>query len=319
VSGGDSVTITGTGFDPNTAAEVTFGGVPATNVLVENATTIRLTTPAHALGRVDVVVTQYGVPSTFTNAFTYVGPLSISSVSPDDGPTMGGTVLTITGVSFIPIEGTAATTWRDAIVMVGGARCNIVSAADFTDTRITCKTSTWDAETVNVTVSIGDNPRPEQAATLSNAFTYEDGYITLEWDDADDSFEIDGAVSADNTILSDFTSIGAATNSTRGHQLAISMAGSDRRLACTNNTGADFYLNPLSAGTALVPGQWGYSLNNTNWRAVPTSGSGAIVSETSTASELVVPIKVYFGAMFDKVTPACQYRGTVSWIASIKS
>jgi hypothetical protein len=40
------VTITGTGFLGATA--VTFGGFPATNVIVDNATTITVTSPAYS-------------------------------------------------------------------------------------------------------------------------------------------------------------------------------------------------------------------------------------------------------------------------------
>lgn len=70
VSGGTSVTITGTSFQ--TGATVTFGGTAATNVAVVNPTTITATTPAHLAGAVDVVVTNIdGQSGTLAGGFTY--------------------------------------------------------------------------------------------------------------------------------------------------------------------------------------------------------------------------------------------------------
>lgn len=68
-AGFDSVTITGTGLFATIS--VTFDGVPATNIVVVDDSTITLTTPAHALGTVDVVVTTNGGSTTASNAFTY--------------------------------------------------------------------------------------------------------------------------------------------------------------------------------------------------------------------------------------------------------
>jgi acid phosphatase len=72
-AGGTSVTISGTNFA--TGATVTFGGSSATGVIVNNSTTITATTPAHAAGAVDVVVTNSnGQSGSQTSAFTYTAP-----------------------------------------------------------------------------------------------------------------------------------------------------------------------------------------------------------------------------------------------------
>ena len=99
ISGGTVVTISGTGFLSNPT--VKFGGVAATNVSA-TATSITATAPAHAAGKVDVVVTNSdGQSATLTQAFTYAlpGP-TISSVAPNTGPNTGGTSVTITGTNF---------------------------------------------------------------------------------------------------------------------------------------------------------------------------------------------------------------------------
>jgi hypothetical protein len=70
VAGGTAVTITGTNFTGATA--VTFGGTAATGVTVISATSITATTPAHAAGAVDVVVTAPGGMGTGTGAYSYL-------------------------------------------------------------------------------------------------------------------------------------------------------------------------------------------------------------------------------------------------------
>jgi len=70
VSGGSAVTIVGTCFRPGATAS--FGGIAASGVTVVSATAIAATTPAHAAGPVDVVVTNPGLPpATRVNGFTY--------------------------------------------------------------------------------------------------------------------------------------------------------------------------------------------------------------------------------------------------------
>jgi len=92
-SGGTEVTITGANLQ-NTS-NVTFGGTAAGLVQV-SATQVRVTTPAHAAGAVDVVLTTSGGQATATNGFTYVAGPTITTISPDTGPTSGGTEVTIT-------------------------------------------------------------------------------------------------------------------------------------------------------------------------------------------------------------------------------
>ena len=69
-SGGTPITITGTGF--LAGATVSLGGTAATNVVVSSGTTITATTPAHAAGAVNVVVTNTDAQAgTLANGYTY--------------------------------------------------------------------------------------------------------------------------------------------------------------------------------------------------------------------------------------------------------
>ncbi|MBD3258993.1 hypothetical protein GF377_11215, partial [candidate division GN15 bacterium] len=73
-NGGTAVDITGTGFDP-AGATVTFGGTPATDIVVVSPFLITATTPAGTIGTsVDVVVNNSAsglASNTLTGGFTY--------------------------------------------------------------------------------------------------------------------------------------------------------------------------------------------------------------------------------------------------------
>ncbi len=72
-TGGTNLTINGTNFAGD--ATVTIGGVPATNVVFEGATSLRAVVgSASVAGAVDVVVTSGGQSATLAKAFTFVAP-----------------------------------------------------------------------------------------------------------------------------------------------------------------------------------------------------------------------------------------------------
>ncbi|MFV3406247.1 autotransporter domain-containing protein [Pseudomonas sp. NY15463] len=153
-AGGTSVTLTGTNLTGATA--VTIGGTAATNVTVVNATTITATTPAHAAGVVNVVVTTPGGSATLTNGFTYVTPTpTLTGISPNSGTTAGGTSVTLTGTNL-----TGATA-----VTIGGTAATNVTVVNATT--ITATTPVHAAGVVNVVVTT-----PGGSATLTNSFTY---------------------------------------------------------------------------------------------------------------------------------------------------
>jgi hypothetical protein len=85
-NGGTAVTITGANFVAGTT--VTFGGTAASNVTVVSASSITATTPLHAAGTVNVVVSDSNGSGTLTNGFTYttsavsIGFAQVASATP---------------------------------------------------------------------------------------------------------------------------------------------------------------------------------------------------------------------------------------------
>jgi photosystem II stability/assembly factor-like uncharacterized protein len=75
-SGGTAVTISGTGFVPTAGIQVLFGGVAAAiNLGSSTATSLSVTTPAHAAGTVDVQVTNPdGQAAVLAASFTFIAP-----------------------------------------------------------------------------------------------------------------------------------------------------------------------------------------------------------------------------------------------------
>ena len=105
LAGGAGVTITGTGFTPDSTVD--FPGVPvaATVVGVGGAgTQIVVTSPACAGAGAtgDVTVTTAGGTSATSSAdqYTYDPVPTVTAVTPDNGPRGGGAGVTITGTGF---------------------------------------------------------------------------------------------------------------------------------------------------------------------------------------------------------------------------
>ena len=156
--GGTQLTLTGTNFI--SGATVRVGGTAATQVTVVSSTSITCTAPAGTPGVADVSVTTSGGTATLQDAFTYNAGPAVTSVAPGNGPSSGGTALTLTGTGF------TANAAGTNTVTVGGAACTGVNAAS--DTQITCTSPAGTAgATVNVTVS-----NINGSATLTGGFTY---------------------------------------------------------------------------------------------------------------------------------------------------
>jgi len=78
--GGTTVTVTGTNFAAG--ATVTIGGAPATNVVVQGATSLTAQTPQHAAGAADVSVAVGTRGGTMPSAYTFVAPAASTNAPP---------------------------------------------------------------------------------------------------------------------------------------------------------------------------------------------------------------------------------------------
>jgi len=155
--GGTAVTITGTGFASGGSLGVTFGGVAATAVTVVNANTITCSTPPHASGVVDVVITNGdGQPTTVTNGFTYDTSPVVSALRPNSG--------SVAGAGGVIIEGTNLNSVTS--VTFGATGGTILSS---TATQLVVAAPAHAAGTVNVAVT-----NAVGTFTLTNGYTYVD-------------------------------------------------------------------------------------------------------------------------------------------------
>ncbi|MGH7861061.1 MAG: choice-of-anchor Q domain-containing protein [Candidatus Dormibacteraceae bacterium] len=113
LTGGYSVTITGANFVPG--ATVTFGGDPASDTVVANATTITASVPAAtSAGAVNVTVSDpsgssgfgdsSGQPGTLPNGFAYLAPPPTFTPTPTRTPTVTATPSPIPPTSTPPVE-----------------------------------------------------------------------------------------------------------------------------------------------------------------------------------------------------------------------
>jgi hypothetical protein len=163
-NGGTTVTITGTGFEAGALVE--FGTVRATAITV-TATSITAVTPPQAAGTVQVKVTNPDLLLTTFGSFTYTTAAvpAVSSVSPQAGPSTGGTTFVITGTNF----GVGARVFLDTTLIAAGsntpagAEATVVSASA---TSLTVVSPPRPAGTYGVAVF---NPDGQNSATSTNS------------------------------------------------------------------------------------------------------------------------------------------------------
>ncbi|MGO9880317.1 MAG: IPT/TIG domain-containing protein [Acidimicrobiales bacterium] len=156
--GGTAVTITGTNLTGATA--IAFGPNEATGYTINSSTSIIAAAPA-GTGTVDVQVTTLGGTSATSAAdqYNYVAaPPTVTGVTPNSGPTTGGTVVTITGTNFLD---------ADAITF---GPSNVASTFSvINDTTIVATAPSGQLGTFDVQVS---NPAGASPSTSADEFTY---------------------------------------------------------------------------------------------------------------------------------------------------
>jgi len=154
--GGTSVSINGSGFASGGSFGVTFGGTAAT-CSVTSASLITCTTPAHATGTVDVIVTNAdGQPTTSTNAFTFESSPFVSTFRNSSGGSAGGGAVIFEGNNL----GSVTT------VTFGGTSGTIIYSSS---TSLTVAAPAHVAGTVDIVLTNGSG-----STTLTSAFTYID-------------------------------------------------------------------------------------------------------------------------------------------------
>lgn len=164
IAGGQTVTISGTGFD--TSAVVTICGV-ACNVKNVTSSEYSCKTPAASAQTCDVTVSLNGLTKTLSNAYTYDVSLTpdISGVSPSRGGTGGGTTITISGSGF-------GTTLNDVSVEIDGTSC---VATSVTDSEIQCVTGAHAGSVVaSIEVQIAGNGIAQESFPGDSEFEYID-------------------------------------------------------------------------------------------------------------------------------------------------
>jgi hypothetical protein len=162
-AGGNTVTITGTGFEFSRIHEVAglaFGSTPATSFTVNSATQITATVPQGAAGTVDITMTALGnvaVPTSAADQYTYLPVPAVTGVSPGAGPSTGGNTVRVTGTGF-----------TDASAVSFGT----VPATSFTvnsDSSITATAPAGAVGTDHVTVT---TPGGTSATSAGNQYVY---------------------------------------------------------------------------------------------------------------------------------------------------
>ncbi len=167
-AGGTPVAITGSGFAAD--ATVTFGGVPATDVVVVDGLNITATAPAGTAGPVDVVVAQAGARASLRGGFRYDAELSILGVRPSRGGFAGGTFVTITGSGF--------TRGPAVVVLFGEIPALPADTVVVSDSVLTTRTPFNAPGVVNVSVIGEDGPEDVDTEIdtdiATRAYTYFD-------------------------------------------------------------------------------------------------------------------------------------------------
>jgi formylglycine-generating enzyme required for sulfatase activity len=156
LEGGTEITIRGSDLGGVTSVRV--GGVPANGVTAIGPNEVVAITPPGDFGPKEVTLSTAGGTATMAAAFTYVSMLNaptVVSVSPNEGPTAGGTAITITGTNL-----TGATA-----VKIGTKSATGVVVVDATTITAVTPSNTAGAKSVSVTT-------PGGSSSLASGFTY---------------------------------------------------------------------------------------------------------------------------------------------------
>lgn len=169
-TGGTHVNIIGDRFLPS--CTVNFDGDPeAPGGTFTDPQHIMAVTPAHSAGFVDVEVENVsGLSDELVNAFEFIGPPTITSVSPPKGSRTGGSQVTINGNFYytsgytVTFDTTTVSATRLSLTQL---RCTVPAHAG--------GASGATLVPVNIKVTASDS----QTGTLVNGYSYYSGFVTI--------------------------------------------------------------------------------------------------------------------------------------------
>jgi hypothetical protein len=92
------VKVKGTGFTEEAKVKI---GAEAASVAFVSSTELTVKTAAGAAGKDEVVVVDEKGTSSSGPSFTYVAPPAVTSISPTEGSTAGGTAVKVKGTGFL--------------------------------------------------------------------------------------------------------------------------------------------------------------------------------------------------------------------------
>jgi hypothetical protein len=184
IQGGELITISGTNLSETTC--VRFGGVDATDLVVEDESTVVCRTPRWegALGWTEVLVLTAAGVATVPKGFIFVDPSLpqpvVQSLSPDNASIAGKTAITIVGQNL-----------RDTVVVMFGG-IDASDPVEASDSSVRCTVPPWpgNEESVDVTLTttagsivVGDGLTyyVPQISSLASAVE-QPGDLTLTWE-----------------------------------------------------------------------------------------------------------------------------------------
>lgn len=146
IAGGTSVTISGDDFQ-SAGATITFGGDAASNDAQTN-TELTVTTPAHAAGAVDVIVTNdWGGSTTAAGAFTYTSPTP-PPTGDDIEDTLGVTARWVIGFDWSQNPQRKIDLSR-VMLDLSTSRITVLDIDDYLAQEVRCRVTGMDAGEVN--------------------------------------------------------------------------------------------------------------------------------------------------------------------------
>jgi len=172
VNGGVSVTITGTNFTATSDTTVTIGGVALQSMKVQNATTITGVAPPHAIGAVDVTVTNSVGTATLAGAFHYVASGGVLPPIANAGPDVS-TPIAHENHAHVIIDGRASSDPDGVIVSYSWTEGGVVLSTNAVDSlqfelgthlvtlTVTDDTGMTASDDVRIDVTLtAENPKP---------------------------------------------------------------------------------------------------------------------------------------------------------------